>query len=261
MPNPITLPPHHFQAPKKVFFVSDLHLGTPNYTQSRLREQKFVQWLHQNQPHMSALYIVGDLFDFWYEYKTVVPRGYVRTLGTLAQIADAGIPIHFFTGNHDLWMFGYFQQELGIQVHHQPVIQIIQNQKFMIGHGDGLGPGDYGYKVLKKVFTNPICQTLFGTLHPNIALGVANYFSQKSRNANPQKDAIFLGNHKEWLLQYCQKKIKQIPDIKWFIFGHRHLPLHISLSQTQATYINLGDWLQYYTYAVFDGNNTQLLNV
>lgn len=247
------------QKPIKVYFASDLHLGAPNYTESLQREQKFIKWLDIIAIDATALYLVGDLFDFWFEYKTAVPKGYVRLLGKLATLRDQGLPIYFFTGNHDLWMFGYFEQELGIPVYHQPITTTIGNHQFMIGHGDGLGPGDYKYKLLKKIFRNPICQTLFSILHPNLALGVANYFSKKSRTANASNDEQFLGNDNEWLYQYCLKKNKQLNNtIHYFIFGHRHLPLNLPLTNSTSRYINLGDWIKYNTYAVYNGENLEL---
>lgn len=232
---------------KKTYFASDQHFGIAN---SKEREKRFVEWLDIIKEDAEAIYLLGDLFDFWFEYKTVVPRGFVRVLGKLAELRDKGIPIYFFVGNHDLWMFDYFEQELDIPVFYRPIIKQIHGKTFLIGHGDGLGPGDTKYKLMKKVFTNPICQWLFSWVHPNIAMGIAQAMSQRSRRANGHADAVFLGEEKEWLVQYARRKLEQ-QAIDFFIFGHRHLPLHIPLSPN-SQYINLGDWIKYYTYATYN---------
>ncbi len=240
-----------------VYFVSDLHLGTPSYAASRQRELFFLQWLDTISSNATALYIVGDLFDFWFEYKNVVPKGFVRVLGKLAQMRDRGLPITVFVGNHDLWMSGYFEQELGIKVQHSPIITDISGKRFFIGHGDGLGPNDMGYKLIKRyLFLNPVCRFLLQWLHPDIGIGIANYFSRRSRQHTGHDDDIFLGNEKEWLYCYALRKL-QTAHYDYFIFGHRHLPLDIQLNP-QSRYVNLGDWIKYFSYAVFDGQQLTL---
>lgn len=241
---------------KKTYFVSDLHLGADARHTSREREQIFVKWLHLIAPQAEAIYIVGDLFDFWFEYKKVVPKGYSRVLGALAELVDGGLPIYFFTGNHDMWIFNYFEQELAIPTYRQPILRQINHKIFFIGHGDGLGPGDHGYKFLKKVFANPFCQWLFERLHPNIGIGMAEFWSGKSRSATGLEEQ-FLGPENEWLIQYANRKL-DIQFADYFVFGHRHLPIDFTLKNGRSRYINLGDWLRYYTYAVFDGNDIQL---
>jgi UDP-2,3-diacylglucosamine hydrolase len=200
---------------------------------------------------------LGDIFDFWFEYKTVVPKGYTRLLGTIAHLSDSGIPIHFFTGNHDMWSFTYFQEELGVKLYKEPILKEIDGKKFFLGHGDGLGPGDKGYKFIKKIFSNKFCQWLFAQMHPNIGIGLANYFSRKSRMANAQTDEVFLGENEEWLVQFCKDYLSKNPPVDYFIFGHRHLPLDIRLEKG-ARYINLGEWVKYNSYAVFDGKELEL---
>ena len=241
---------------KNVYFASDLHLGTPTLAESRERERRFVRWLDSIKDDVAILYLVGDIFDFWFEYKTVVPRGYLRLFGKLIELKDKGVEIYAFTGNHDVWMFDYFQEELDIPVYYQPITRKIGDKTFFIGHGDGLGPGDTGYKLLKKVFTNRLCQWLFSCLHPNWAIGLANYFSRKSRAQEKPEDK-FLGEEKEWLVQYSKRKLEQNPDIDYFIFGHRHLPLDIRLND-KSRYVNLGDWIKFNSYAKFDGQSLQL---
>ncbi|UPS92659.1 UDP-2,3-diacylglucosamine diphosphatase [Bizionia sp. M204] len=241
---------------KKIYFASDNHLGAPTAEASRPREQKFVAWLEEIKYDAAAIFLMGDLFDFWFEYKTVVPKGFTRTLGKLAEITDAGIPIYFFVGNHDLWMDGYFEEELGISVYHKPQEYTFNNKTFLIGHGDGLGPGDTGYKRMKKIFTSRFGKWLFRWLHPDIGVRIAQYLSVKNKLISGDDDAKFLGEDNEWLVQYCKRKL-ETKHSDYFIFGHRHLPLEIDLNEN-SKYVNLGDWIQYYTYGVFDGENLEL---
>jgi UDP-2,3-diacylglucosamine hydrolase len=241
---------------KKTYFLSDFHLGAPTHGESLVREKRIVQFLNEIKTDAEQIFIVGDLFDFWFEYKLVVPKGYVRILGKLAEITDSGVPIHFFVGNHDMWMKNYFEKELNIPVYYEPKNFIINSKKFLIGHGDGLGPGDGGYKFIKKIFRNKLCQSLFGLLPPRIGIGLANYLSKKSRAKAGQADEVFLGEDKEWLIIYCKEELQK-QHYDYFIFGHRHLPLTIAL-QNNSTYINLGDWIKYNSYAVFDGAHTTL---
>jgi UDP-2,3-diacylglucosamine hydrolase len=242
---------------KKVYFLSDFHLGAPNDIESRKREDRLVRFLQQARKDAGVIFIVGDIFDFWFEYKTVVPKGFVRILGTLAQMADEGIQLHIFTGNHDLWMQDYLSKELNAKLYFEPQEFTIQNKQFLIGHGDGLGPGDKGYKRLKKIFTNPICQWLFRWLHPDAGIQLANYFSRKSRAKTGNADELFLGEDKEWLILYTKEKAKTMA-VDYFIFGHRHYAIDFRISEN-SRYINLGDWIRLNTYAVFDGDNLQLL--
>jgi UDP-2,3-diacylglucosamine hydrolase len=241
---------------KKIYFASDLHLGAPNTQSSLKREKHFIKWLNQIEPGLGELYLVGDIFDFWFEYKHAVPKGFVRLLGKLAEIADKGIPIHFFIGNHDMWAFDYLPKEIGVKMYREPIEREINGKQFFIGHGDGLGPGDRKYKMLKKVFANPACQWLFGWIHPNLGIGLANYWSKKSRISTGGYDKQFLGQENEWLAQYCERKL-QHKHYDYFIFGHRHLPLDLKVGQN-SKYINLGDWIQDFTFAVFDGEKLEL---
>ncbi|MES1226981.1 MAG: UDP-2,3-diacylglucosamine diphosphatase, partial [Bacteroidota bacterium] len=208
----------------KIYFLSDFHLGAPDHLVSLAREKRIIQFLEEIRKDASEIFIVGDLFDFWYEYRTVVPKGFVRILGKLAEISDSGIPIHFFAGNHDMWMSGYFEEELNIPVYHEPKTFSRNDKKFLIGHGDGLGPGDHGYKFIKKIFRNKFCQWLFGILPPAIGVGIANYFSRKSRASAGQTDDHFLGEENEWLISYC-KEVLQNSYFDYLIFWHRHLPI------------------------------------
>ena len=246
---------------KKIYFLSDFHLGAPDHASSLEREKKIVKFLDQIKRDALQIFILGDLFDFWYEYKRVVPKGFVRILGKLAEITDSGIPIHFFVGNHDMWMKDYFEKEIGIKVYHHPTEFDLNGKKFFLGHGDGLGPGDKKYKFIKKVFRNKFSQWLFGVFHPGFGIGVADYFSAKSRAATGKTDEQFLGDDKEWLIIFSREKLKK-KHYDYFIFGHRHLPLDFRLnnndSEDATRYINLGDWIKYNSYAVFDGEKVDL---
>lgn len=246
----------HIEPGKKIYFSSDNHLGAPTRAESIPREKKFVKWLDEIKEDASAIFLLGDLFDFWFEYKTVVPKGFVRVLGKLAEIRDSGIPIYFFIGNHDLWMNGYFEEELDIPVFHKPQIFECNGTTLFVGHGDGLGPGDKGYKRMKKVFTNPFSKWLFRWLHPDLGVKLGQYLSVKNKLISGDDDVKFLGEENEWLVQYAKRKL-ETNHYDYFIFGHRHLPMTIKVGE-QSEYINLGDWIHYYTYAIFDGKNLTL---
>lgn len=240
----------------KVYFASDFHLGINGRYTSSERELQIVRWLDQISSDATEIYLVGDLFDFWFEYRAVVPRGYVRFLGKLAEMTDKGIHLHIFTGNHDMWMGDYLAQEIGARLYRQPVFRTIGGKKFMIGHGDGLGPGDHGYKFIKKVFAHPLSQWLYARLHPNFAFWLANFWSGKSREKAVLKDQ-WLGKEREWLVQYADRKIR-VAELDFLVFGHRHLPIDCRLDNNRSRYINLGDWLYFNSYAVFDGRDLEI---
>lgn len=244
----IDLPSH-----KKIYFTSDHHFGAPTPELSFPREQKFVQWLDEISKDAGALFIVGDLFDFWFEYKKVVPKGFVRILGKLASLRDQGLPIYFFVGNHDLWMENYFEKELGIPVFHEPIEVKVNNTLLFVGHGDGLGPGDKGYKRMKKVFVHPLSKWLFRWLHPDVGVSLAQYMSVKNKLISGEDDAKYLGEENEWLILYTKRKESE-KHRDFYIFGHRHLPMVLPLLDNKTKYVNLGDWIQYYTYASLDAN-------
>ncbi len=241
---------------KKIYFSSDNHLGAPTASESLPRERIFVSWLDTVKEDAAAIFLLGDLFDFWFEYKHVVPKGFVRVLGKLAEIRDSGIPIYFFVGNHDLWMNDYFEKELNITVYHQPREFTIGNKLFLIGHGDGLGPNDKGFKRMKKVFTNPFFKWLFKWMHPDIGVAVAKHLSVKNKLISGEEDKEFLGEENEWLAQYAKRKL-ETKHYDYFIFGHRHFPMEIKVGEN-STYFNLGDWITHFTYGVFDGERFEL---
>ncbi|WP_345949976.1 UDP-2,3-diacylglucosamine diphosphatase [Mucilaginibacter sp. PAMB04274] len=235
----------------KIYFASDIHLGASGYRSSREREARFVRWLDSIKHDADELFLVGDVFDFWFEYKTVVPRGYIRFLGKLAELADAGVKLYLFKGNHDMWMFDYFVKELNATIVSNELILERQGKKLYLHHGDGLGPGDGKYKLLKKVFRSRLCQWLFERLHPNLGVGLANYWSGHSRLANAagQERKLF---ENEWLVSFA-REVLQVTHYDYFIFGHRHIPMVTELSAA-SKYVNLGEWMHHNSYAVmYDG--------
>lgn len=240
-----------------VYFASDFHLGAPDYERSLAREKKIVDWLDSVSKDASEIFLVGDIFDFWFEYKRAIPRGFVRLQGKIAEITDSGVPVHIFTGNHDMWIFDYLPKELGVQIHREPIVREFNGKKFYIGHGDGLGPGDRGYKFLKKVFRNRFCQWCFARLHPNFGIWLAEKSSKTSRAYTGNSDEVFHGEEKEWLVIYSKDQLKK-EHFNYFIFGHRHLPLSISVGEN-STYYNLGEWINYSTYLRVDENGAELL--
>ncbi|MBI1191859.1 MAG: hypothetical protein GC205_01605 [Bacteroidetes bacterium] len=238
-----------------IYFVSDAHLGVPDHASSLQREKKLVAWLDAAAQDAAAIHLVGDLFDFWFEYRHAVPRGFVRVLGKLAELRDRGIDLYVYTGNHDLWMFDYFEQELGIPVFREPQSWTYNGQRFLVGHGDGIGPGDHGYKFIKRVFSNRWCQWAFARLHPNLGVGMALYWSRKSRQADAHKDETFQGEAEPQVI-YARQVLQREP-YQYFIFGHRHCATLYPLG-TESMFCNLGDWITQFTYAAFDGQNLAL---
>lgn len=241
---------------KKIFFASDFHLGVPDYESSLLRERHIIQWLDSIKNEAHSIYLLGDIFDFWFEYKHTIPKGFIRLLGKLAELRDQEIPIYFFTGNHDMWMFDYFPHELGIPVYRKPQVLEVGEQKLLIGHGDGLGPGDKTYKILKKFFNSQACQWMFARLHPNLGITIASTWSKKSRINNLKREEKFEGQEGEFLWVFC-REVEKVTHHDYYIFGHRHLPLNLPVS-VNSTYINVGEWVHFKTYGVYDGMNVEL---
>ena len=238
----------------KIYFASDFHLGVPNREKSLEREKRIVAWMDTIKKDAAELYLMGDMFDFWFEYRKAIPKGFTRLLGKIAEFCDSGIPVYLFTGNHDMWMFDYLQDELGVTIYRKPVVREFNGKKFFLAHGDGLGPGDYGYKFIKKVFANPILQWMFARIHPNTGIGIANFWSTRSRLTNGDKD-VWKGEDDEYLVHFVKDTLKK-EHYDYFIFGHRHLPLQMPIGNT--LYVNLGEWVNYSSYAVFDGEKLEL---
>ncbi len=248
--------PIHLKEGKKLYFASDFHLGVPDYESSLAREKRIVKWLNAIAPDAQAIYLLGDIFDFWFEYSQAIPKGFVRLQGKLAELRDAGMPIYFFTGNHDMWMFDYFETEMGIVIYREPQVLQVGNHKIVVGHGDGLGPGDSTYKILKKFFNSSLCQWLFARIHPNLGIRIAKYWSRQSRISSTKMEEKFQGEEKEFLLTYCREQEKSIHH-DFYIFGHRHLPLDFKVGDN-SRYINLGEWVHFNTYAAYDGKELYL---
>ena len=242
---------------QNIYFASDFHLGVPTYEKSREREILICKWLDEIKHDASALFLEGDLFDFWFEYKYTIPKGYIRFLGKLAELKDMGINLYLYTGNHDMWMFDYLEKELGIEIIRDSKEFTFNGKNFLIGHGDGLGPGDHGYKLIKKIFANKFCQWMLARLHPNFAFGLAQRWSRKSRESQDHEAEKYIGDNEEWLFQYCEEYLeKHNSKIDYFVFGHRHLPIDVTVKTSR--YINLGEWVYHKTYAVFDGEKVSI---
>lgn len=241
---------------KKIYFASDFHLGTPDAAASLERERRIIAWLDSIRDSAYAIYLLGDIFDFWFEYRHAIPKGFIRLQGKLAELRDQGIPIAFFTGNHDMWMFDYFPNELGIPIYREPQVMQVGAHRLLIGHGDGLGPGDKTYKVLKRFFNSSICQWLFARIHPNLGIRIAHAWSRRSRITNNKREERFSGEENEFLLIYCRELEKRVHH-DFYIFGHRHLPLDLPVSP-RSRYINLGEWVNHSPYAEYDGKDVKL---
>jgi UDP-2,3-diacylglucosamine hydrolase len=242
----------------KIFFLSDLHLGMHPIEDSRIREKKVVGWLDSIKDEAVEIYLLGDIFDYWFEYKRVVPRGFTRFLGKIAEISDSGVKVNYFTGNHDVWVFDYLPEEVGVEVFRQPITRVYGGKKFYIAHGDGLGPGQAGYKILKRLFTSRAAQWLYARLHPNFATYFALWWSKKSRY-NKGVTTEFLGVDNEYLIVHARKILEQ-EHFDYFIFGHRHLPYEYDMDQ-QSKLFYLGDWIENFSYAVFDGQDLLLKKI
>ncbi|GHV62545.1 UDP-2,3-diacylglucosamine hydrolase [Bacteroidia bacterium] len=262
-----------FDSTHRIYFVSDLHLGAPSLDNNAERERKVVKWLDEIRPTCSVLFLLGDIYDFWFEYKYVVPKGGIRLLGKICEFTDSGIEVHFFTGNHDFGAFGYFQKECGIIVHTHEEEFTFNGKTFYIGHGDGINPKDRGYNFVKNFYLNHFLQRSFRFLiHPDRSIGFARRWSSHSR-LNYRKDTdCYRGTENEYIELFCRKVLKT-KQYDYFVFGHRHLPLKIQLTGNSLNgpngpnspdgpnsyYINTGDWITHYSYAVFDGVSCTVL--
>ncbi len=244
----------------KSYFASDFHLGAPSYQSSRERENKIVAWLDFIKKDAAEVFLMGDVFDFWFEYATVIPKGFIRLQGKIAELSDAGTKIYFFKGNHDMWLFDYFEKELGANIISDELVIERNGKRFFLHHGDGLGSGDNGYKLLKNFFRSSFCQWLFARIHPNLGMGIANYWSSKSRLANNKKTGLQQAEiEKEWIETFQEEATQTFGKFDYIMMGHRHFPVALTLN-SGALYLNLGEWVNFTNYAVFDGETLQLLN-
>lgn len=241
---------------KNIYFASDMHLGMHPLNESRQREKTVVKWLRSIENDVKELWLLGDVFDYWFEYKKVVPRGYVRFIGKLADLADQGVKIHIFAGNHDVWYFDYFQEEIGAEVHHDPLVRQMGNTTFYMAHGDGLTKKDKVYLLIKKMFRSKVLQWMYARIHPNGSAAFAQWWSKKSRYS---KDMVhpFKGEVQEEQVRFAREYIKEHPGIDIFLFGHRHYPFDVQVGD-QGRAVCLGEWIGSCTYGVFDGQEFRL---
>ncbi len=242
---------------KNIYFASDAHLGAPTIQNPREHEKRFVNWLESIRHDTRELYLMGDIFDFWFEYDHVIPKGHTRFLGKLCEFTDQGIPVHFFIGNHDIWVFDYLPRETGVIVHKEPYKPVIDGKQFFLAHGDGLTPFEKNYRRIKSVFTNRFAQKIFKWVHPDLGITLARHWSRKSRENNEESDkATFQGEEKEWLINFAKKQL-QTRHYDFFIFGHRHIALDLPLKD-DSRICYLGDWVNQFTYACWNGETLSL---
>ncbi len=240
---------------KKVYFLSDAHLGSRAIDHGRTQERRLVNFLDSIREDAGAIYLLGDLFDFWYEFKRVVPKGYTRFLGKISELTDRGVEVHFFIGNHDMWCGDYLQKECGMIIHREPLTTEIYGKEFYLAHGDGLGDPDPGFRTLRALFRNPTLQRLFSAVHPRWSVELGLEWARRSRLKRVNnRDPEYLGENNEPLVLFSKDYLRTHPTINYFIYGHRHIMLDLLLSKSCRLTI-LGDWINYFSYAVFDGEN------
>ncbi|MBI4548178.1 MAG: UDP-2,3-diacylglucosamine diphosphatase [Ignavibacteriae bacterium] len=236
----------------QAYFISDAHLGLGSREEERKKEDHLLTFLEHISKDASELFIVGDLFDTWFEYRTVIPKGFHRLLAKLDDLTHCGISVHYLAGNHDYWMKDFFDDELGIKTYHDAFDTMVDGKKIFIHHGDGLANGDFGYRILKKILRNRLNIKLFTVLHPDIGITLARSSSKKSRRYTLTKNNA----DDNGMLKFARQKIQEGFDV--VIMGHCHQPMMKELGT--GLYINLGDWIAHHTYAQI-GNGKIELNV
>ena len=252
--------PSTFNHKNMVYFLCDAHLGSWAMQHRRTQERRLVRFLDSIKEKASAVYLLGDMFDFWYEYKFVVPKGYTRFLGKISELTDMGVEVHYFTGNHDIWTYGYLEQECGVILHRSPITVELGDKVFFMGHGDGLGDPDKKFKFIRWVFHNHTCKRLFSAIHPRWGMWLGLNWAKHSRlKRTDGKEPPYMGEDKEFLVRYAKEYQQAHPDIDYYLFGHRHIELDLMLSKKTRMLI-LGDWLWQFTYAVFDGDHLFMEN-
>jgi len=244
---------------KNIYFVSDLHLGAPALRNNKEREMLFANWLRSIRNDVGTLFLMGDFFDFWFEYKKVIPKGFVRSLGALAELCDSGVTVHFFTGNHDIWAFDYLSEEIGMHVHTDPVRMDFYGKSFFLSHGDDLGKKDFGYQFIKNLFHNRLAQWIFAKIHPDPAIRLAHYWSKKSRLSHKISDQGFKGLDSEDQFLFAKSVLKKA-HYDYFVFGHRHIELNAPIEDNSRLVI-LGDWIRLFSYGIFDGNEFRIEHI
>lgn len=243
----------------KIYFVADAHLGSLAYADKLKNEKKLVRWMSSIKGDCEALYLMGDMIDFWFEYKLVVPKGFARFFGKIAEFTDAGIPVYWFAGNHDIWLFDYVQKELGVTVYTEPIETVLLGKKFYMAHGDGLGDPSLQFRILQKIFRNRICQIFFASLHPRLGLGFGLAWAKRSRLKREKQPEVYLGEDIEYLVKFSKKHALEAKEnaADFYIFGHRHILLDLMISGKSRVIIP-GDWIRFFTYGEFDGNTFQI---
>lgn len=223
------------------YFISDVHLGLGSHEKEKAKEDRLLAFLASILPSATTLFIVGDLFDFWFEYKTVIPKGFHRTLAALQAFTDKGVPVHYLAGNHDFWMGDFFTTELGITMHLDPFDIVVDGKNIHLHHGDGLAANDLGYRLIKPILRSRLNIRLYRWLHPDIGVRLARGSSRSSREYTANKDY----GEGEGMHAYAAEKIKEGCDI--VVMGHKHSPAFEKIGS--GVYVNLGDWITSHTYA------------
>lgn len=245
---------------KNIYFISDAHLGSLAIEHRRTQERRLVSFLDAIKDKAEAIYMLGDMFDFWYEYRFTVPKGYTRFLGKVSELTDMGVEVHYFTGNHDIWAYRYLKEECGVKLHFKPVIEEMYGKLFFLAHGEGLGEESRRFRFIQSVFHNRLCQRLFSALHPRWGINFGLQWARHSRMKRIDgQEEPYRGEGNEPLVQWTKAHMKQHPDINFYIFGHRHIELDLILHQNTRMFI-IGEWMQSFTYAIFDGNTVSLHN-
>lgn len=241
----------------KIYFLSDAHLGSRSHADSVAVERKLCRWLDLVKEDAAAIYLLGDIFDYWFEYRYVVPKGFTRLLGKLAEITDAGVEVHFFIGNHDLWLTDYLSEECGVILHFEPLVAKLGGQTFFLAHGDGLGDDSRSFRFLRRIFHSAFLRKCFSAIHPRWTVPLAHAWSNNSRETGGVTE--YLGEDKEYLVRFAKRKLREVPQIDYFIFGHRHILLDLPVA-AHSRVIILGDWIRYFSYACFDGERVRLFD-
>lgn len=243
---------------KNIYFISDAHLGSLATENGREQERLLVAFLDSIKNKAEAVYMLGDMFDFWYEYRHVVPKGFSRFLGKLSELTDSGVEVHYFLGNHDIWAYSYLQDECGVVLHKAPVTTVINGKTFFLAHGEGLGETSRGFRFIQSVFHNKTCQILFSALHPRWGMSFGLNWAKHSRlKREDGRERPYMGEDKEYLVLWTKEHMAHHADIDYYIFGHRHIELDLMLSKSVRMFI-LGDWISQFTYAVYDGKYISL---
>ncbi len=243
-----------------LYFLSDAHLGSLAIPHRRMQERRLVHFLDEIKDKAEAVFLLGDMFDFWYEYRQVVPKGYTRFLGKISELTDMGVEVHYFIGNHDIWAYHYLEEECGVILHKKPVTLELQGKTFYLAHGDGLGDPDHKFRFIRSIFRNRFCQRMFDLVHPDLGVKFGLTWAKHSRlKRKDGKEPPYMGEDKEYLVLFAKEYLKEHPDIDYFLFGHRHIELDLMLSH-QSRLMILGDWITQFTYAVFDGEHLYMEN-